>query len=506
MKNIFLKKSILFLTVFLISCFFVFALPNYSQAAIYYVDKENKFGNNCSNAWAGTVAQPKCDFNHDWFWRNLDPGDEVIVREAPAVGYGEMRLYVESSGNAQNPILIHAYENEHINLAMSLQFGVRLVSDVSYITFEDLSITNREYSFATDGVQTNGNYGIKLHDCDIFNTLHGPRWFNYHDSEIKNCEIHDISTNGLQFRYSTNILLDHVNVARVDDGRSPDNSDADGFHTYGSENLIISNSSSSYNAEDGFDLNANATLINVHAHHNNGGGLKIWRRVEDNYAEKTVTVINSIFNNNGYYAPEPAQGNPGVKVSYGAKLEMYNSVVFGNYDQGIKIRWAADDGAYLADEIYPTSIIKNTIISDTINGPGLEDTYRCMSDTRNLQESPHCASTAHLTTESNNLYFNNFGGNAKGYNLSGVYGDFILTNSVTTNPLFVDAVIGDFQLASGSGAIAAGLDLGVLSNPYLAYDLNGILRPQGFAWDIGAYKYEEENTDPPADPRGLNVN
>ena len=50
--------------------------------------------------------------------------------------------------------------------------------------------------------------------------------------------------------------------------------------------------------------------------------------------------------------------------------------------------------------------------------------------------------------------------------------------------LFVNAAAGDFKLQSNSPAINAGQDL----SSYFNNDFNGILRPQGNAWDIGAYE------------------
>jgi|GEM_PF-6556333 len=497
-----LKKSFLFVMIFFI--FYFLGLVETSQAFTYYVDKENKFGNGCNNIWSGTTLQPKCDFNHDWFMRGLEPGDEVIVREAPTAGYGEIRLYIESTGTSQSPISIRAFDGEKIDLKSSLQFGIRLINDVSYISFNDFVITNREYAFASES-QSAGNSGIKLQNCEIFNTQHGPRWFNYHNGEIRNCEIHDLTVNGVQLRNSSDILIDNVNVVRVDDGRSPDGSDADGFHTYGGENIIISNSTSSYNAEDGFDLNANATLINVRAYNNNGGGLKIWRRVEDNYANKTVTVVNSIFNNNGYYAPDPLQGNPGIKVSDGAGLNLYNSVIYGNYDQGVRIRAYADDGSYLAGFPFLSNVVKNNIIAGTIDGPGLIDEWNCTTDTANLQENPHCATIAHLTTESNNLYFNNSGGDAKGYNLSGVFGNLSLQNAIFTDPLFVNVANNNFHIGINSGARDAGVDLSALNVEPLSSDLDDSVRPQGVSWDIGAYELAPNDFISPNPPSGLGV-
>lgn len=466
-----------------------FISVNSLQAATYYVDKENKFGKGCHNAWAGTMAAPKCDFDHPWFQTGLRPGDEVIVREAS--GYREVRLYIQSAGSAISPILIRAYEGEHININSTnqSQHSIRLIGDVSYVTFKDFDISAREYSFVSES-QVNGNYGIKLLDCNIHDMQHGPRLFNLHDSEIKNCEIHDLTVNGVQLNNnSTNILFENVNAYRISDGRAPVNSDADGFHTYGGDGIVIKNCSSHDNSEDGFDMNANVTIINSKAYNNNGAGLKIWRRTQDAWAEKSALVINSLFYNNGYYAPDPLDGNPGIKVSDGAKLELYNSVVYGNYDQGVKIRWAKDDGSYLADKIYPISIIKNSIIAGTIDGPGLTDTYNCKQDTRNLQENPACTSVTHLVTGSNNIYFNNNGGNVSGYNNLGVMTAMLLTNDNYSDANFVNAASGDFTLGAGSPAIDAGLNLSSLGIVSLMSDFQATARPQSAAWDIGAYKF-----------------
>ncbi|MGV8162328.1 MAG: choice-of-anchor Q domain-containing protein [Candidatus Nanoarchaeia archaeon] len=61
-------------------------------------------------------------------------------------------------------------------------------------------------------------------------------------------------------------------------------------------------------------------------------------------------------------------------------------------------------------------------------------------------------------------------------------------NSVIGNPLFVDAVNGDFNLQSGSPAINAGIDVGIL------FDHEGVSIPQGSAPDIGAYEYAQDNS------------
>jgi hypothetical protein len=52
---------------------------------------------------------------------------------------------------------------------------------------------------------------------------------------------------------------------------------------------------------------------------------------------------------------------------------------------------------------------------------------------------------------------------------------------------FTDLGGGDFTLASGVGALDVGVDL---SGYQFNVDRAGVTRPQGAAWDIGAYERE----------------
>jgi chitodextrinase len=74
------------------------------------------------------------------------------------------------------------------------------------------------------------------------------------------------------------------------------------------------------------------------------------------------------------------------------------------------------------------------------------------------------------------------------------------TNSFEASPAFMDAGTGDFSLSSGSPAINAGANLGSI----FSTDRNGILRPQGAGWDIGAYEYNGAlDLSAPTVPTGL---
>lgn len=70
-----------------------------------------------------------------------------------------------------------------------------------------------------------------------------------------------------------------------------------------------------------------------------------------------------------------------------------------------------------------------------------------------------------------------------------------LSHNLTTNPLFVNPSTFDFHLQSGSPAINAGTTIATFNT-----DFDGVLRPQGSAWDIGAYEFTGSNPPPPPPP------
>jgi hypothetical protein len=57
-------------------------------------------------------------------------------------------------------------------------------------------------------------------------------------------------------------------------------------------------------------------------------------------------------------------------------------------------------------------------------------------------------------------------------------------NNLTSEPLFVDSATFDFHLQPGSPAIDAGVSLAEVPDDY-----DGTSRPQGAAYDIGAYEF-----------------
>jgi hypothetical protein len=57
------------------------------------------------------------------------------------------------------------------------------------------------------------------------------------------------------------------------------------------------------------------------------------------------------------------------------------------------------------------------------------------------------------------------------------------SHNLNANPRFVNPAAGDYRLAAGSPAIDAAVNVGVMTN------LDGVTRPQGDGYDIGAYEF-----------------
>jgi hypothetical protein len=100
----------------------------------------------------------------------------------------------------------------------------------------------------------------------------------------------------------------------------------------------------------------------------------------------------------------------------------------------------------------------------------------------------------------NNIAYQNSTGN---YVNSGT-GTIASNNLFTADPMFGNASAANFQLRTGSPAIDTGLTI-----PIVTTDMAATPRPQGGAYDIGAYEYGSQTTVsapvPPPPPTGLRI-
>jgi hypothetical protein len=111
-----------------------------------------------------------------------------------------------------------------------------------------------------------------------------------------------------------------------------------------------------------------------------------------------------------------------------------------------------------------------------------------------LGDSPTCVDTTVYVTSDYNLWY----GSSDGLPV------FHGAHELSVDPMFVNASLKDFHLQSGSQAKDAGTTTSAVR------DFDGNIRPQGSAFDIGAYEYCGSNcvvsdTIPPSIPTGLVV-
>lgn len=389
-----------------------------------------------------------------------------------------MVFYSSSNGSADNPITIKPYPGERIlsdGVSVPHQFGIKIMDDVSNIHIEGpLIISNREYSIVTSsGVHSN----IKISNFEIRNCQHGPRLYNVSGCEISSGTVHNISTNGFQIYGAENVLVRSVTSYYVSDGKAPGSSDADGFYVnsrygIGNSSITFLNCVTYGNSEDGFDLTGDVRLENCISNGNNAAGVKIWRRIEDNnYTPRTLLVINSAIYNNGYYAPNPLDGNPGIKISQGAGANIINCVVYNNYDQGIIVRNNSPIISYMPVNVY------NCIIASTTSGIGLQNQVSL--------------SSASFSADYN-LFWQNKGADCSGFTPGG--------HSLFENPLFVSPETGNLSTETQSPARGNGI--------YLSSVNIGIVLPVYLQNDIGLAVALPNSSPPnnsPQSPRGLRI-
>jgi len=200
-------------------------------------------------------------------------------------------------------------------------------------------------------------------------------------------------------------------------------------------------------------------------------------------------------------------------------VTVYNNVVYNTGQDG-----QSDGAIYRADSSdYDTSqgvgsgyvdFYNNTIFAYTTAGPGFGDSFEVAQgqalidrlrnniilssggdyfDVTNSTNNEGCATTSSASacpnfTGSNNLLYGN--GAATFPN--------VITGSINANPLLVSPSTGDAQLQAGSPAIGAGVFISGLTA-----DIEGELRPQSGAPDIGAYQYGSASALPTPTPTPL---
>jgi len=221
-------------------------------------------------------------------------------------------------------------------------------------------------------------------------------------------------------------------------------------------NCNVHHNGTTVNLDHGFYCAARNNLIEGCLIHDNAAfGVTIY----NGYGER---ADNNIIRKNKIYDNSQLGSGSGIGVASGSGTLVYNNIVYGHATYGIDVSFGSPAN---------TGIYNNTVYD---NNGGI----RVGSDSSNAKVK-------------NNIVYSSGGVTNNG---SGT----VLANNPTTNPNFVNAGAGNFQLQAGSPAIDAGVVLTEVTTDY-----DGVTRPQGSAWDIGAYEFVGGGTPDTTPPTGL---
>jgi len=180
---------------------------------------------------------------------------------------------------------------------------------------------------------------------------------------------------------------------------------------------------------------------------NEGGG------VDNNVIRNNVMYKNGsgyffdIFNKRDWRTP------PAVIISKGRNNSVYNNLIYNNH-AGMFVTYGAVD----------SQIFNNTIYGNETYGLDINAAYSGSLNAQVINNIVYGNGASQLTNDASNTTLQN--------------------NLTDQDPRFVNPAASDFHLQPGSPAIDAGASLTEIPT-----DVDGISRPQGSAYDIGAYEY-----------------
>jgi hypothetical protein len=207
-----------------------------------------------------------------------------------------------------------------------------------------------------------------------------------------------------------------------------------------------------------------------------------------------VEAYNNVIAHTGF-GPSPEGGDSGdyscIYMAYitnngpvgGGTVEIYNNTL---YDCGSFVASFPNNGSFEINGGEPTLLvrIRNNVMYQLGtepfgNGGGWNSSY---------------------VSGSNNLFFS----------VSGQTPPSFTVANLTSDPLFFSAAIKNFELQTGSPAIDAGTTISGSNtyNNYLPWNGNpidhlGVTRPQGTAFDIGAFEFSSSQAQRPNPPTGI---
>ncbi len=368
------------------------------------------------------------------------PGDTILVYDGNYTGFT-----ISADGTTSSRIVIKAEGSSAvINQANSNGEGITL-SNANYVTIEGFTITNMP------------NYGLASHNATATNPMHG---LIIRGNTVQN------SGTGSTSNWP-NIYLSEAADSLIENNVASGSVQSHGIYLAngGSDNTTLRGNRCFNNAKNGIHFNGDISI--------GGDGLHSGLIVENNVLYNNIDngidadgVQDSVFRNNLMYG----NGRNALRVfqidaAAGPKnLKVINNTLIVPSGGGWALKLSEDLGGH--------TFFNNILLSDNSSTGSISVANANFVSNNN-------ALVGRLSYNGESSILGLVSWQAAGYDIN----SFMTTSS----SLFVNAASANYQLNAGAPAIDAG---GVSLNSVLAplTDILGAARPQGIAFDLGAYE------------------
>lgn len=471
----------------------------------FYVDK-NSIGGTCNNANAGTsISAPWCTIGKAT--ATLTAGQRAYIRAAT---YNEGNLFPANSGTAGNYITLERYPGDAMPVinctGATWCFDGFSSGSKSYwvINGFELHSPNQQWMVCWATVNchhwwfVNGKYHDSGHGFAGFDFGVGTHHMVLSNNEIYNSDVSPVFLTGqvgfdsiAEFNVMYNNGRDHDDEGAIKCGGGSwgcvlrYNTIYENWRDPSSTRPCFNNNPckgiSGLYIDQGCDLDGGATLPGCP--NANAGRSYIYNNIVYNndigievFDSPNVTVFNNLVYNNGSVpnggAKPSATWGIGLTIESTNKIgnQVYNNTVYNNANMGLNF-----------DSTPATGLITRNNIFMNNNSVKLRDSgVQVMSNSGaanvNFNYDLIVGANPQLIRYNNTNYASLAAFQARGGNTTWL-------NAVATAATFVGAAGGDFHQASGSSSVNAGATVSAFS-----YALENTSRPQGGAWDIGAYE------------------
>jgi hypothetical protein len=412
----------------------IFVLCPNSYGAYHYVDNAAS-GLNTGTSW-NDAWESLMDIN----WSVINPGDTIYISGGSTSQKYNEKLVVGASGTTAKPITITKGKDiKHDGIAIIDGNGKR-----NCIVIENRKYVNVSYLKCENGGQDSGSGTIHV---DYSNHI-----------KIEYCNFPEINTHGAVFvERSKNILIGKNSItsapytgAQTDGIYSQHNT----ANIYEYNNIIIFNQNPSPHCDGIQSFNDTDLIVrgNYVEQHNNKQG-----NSQGIYA--TSGNGKFLYYNNVVFCPNTKAGLLSFYYeNLGAKIEMYNNTATGRSSNMIVIGGA-------------DSVVKNNILNGTEYGPIFYIEDRLSNISKQIDYNIYNNSGGELV-----YYVNGYRG-WKQWRYLGAE-----VHGLNENP----DLDSNFRPNSGS---SPAVDAGANFSKHFRVDKDEVSRPQGAAWDIGAFEY-----------------